>query len=103
MGKTKSKSVLADIDLQSEDGYPSPQLVTEAYKVWDKYFGKIEIVSCGPSVTDLINEMLEQHPEMDANPELVSKISRRQAASSKKQDASARKNDDSAIQIISKE
>ena len=47
----------AGINLITEDGYPSPDLINEAYKVWDKEFGKVEIVSSSPSIGDIIREL----------------------------------------------
>lgn len=67
MNKRNSDTVddLSENDLHTEDGYPSPKLITEAYKVWDEYFGKIEIVSCSPSISDLVNEMVAKNPGLD--------------------------------------
>lgn len=47
----------AGINPHTEDGYPSPDLINEAYKVWDKEFGKIEIVSTSPSIADIIRDL----------------------------------------------
>ena len=46
-----------EINLCTEDGYPSPELIMKAYKVWDKEFGKIEIVSTSPSISDIVREL----------------------------------------------
>lgn len=39
------------------DGYPSPDLIMEAYKIWDKEFGKIKIVSSSLSISDIVKEL----------------------------------------------
>lgn len=46
-----------EINQRTEDGYPSPDLIMEAYRVWDKEFGKIEIVRSSPSISDIVREL----------------------------------------------
>ncbi len=52
----KKTSDALDDNLLTEDGYPLPKLMMEYYRVLREEFGRIEIVSEGPSIVDKLKE-----------------------------------------------
>lgn len=52
----KKYSESLDEKLLTEDGYPSPKLIMEYYRVLREEFGRIEIVSEGVSILDELRE-----------------------------------------------
>lgn len=53
----QKKPVLTVDQLRTDDGYPSPDLIMEAYKVWGKEFGRINIVRSSPSIGDIVRAL----------------------------------------------
>ncbi len=52
----KKCSEALDEKFPAEDGYPSPELIMEYYRVLREEFGGIEIVSEGVSIVDNLRE-----------------------------------------------